>query len=76
MPWKQGQSGNPNGRPRKSQKTMAQLLEGKGLEPDTDLCGFMLETYQGWGAIFYPDEYIKELVIFSLLYLIEKIPFG
>jgi hypothetical protein len=25
MPWKQGQSGNPNGRPRKSQKTMAQL---------------------------------------------------
>ena len=25
MPWKQGQSGNPKGRPRKSQKTMAQL---------------------------------------------------
>tara|TARA_R100001244_G_scaffold231_1_gene326 strand:- start:275 stop:571 length:297 start_codon:yes stop_codon:yes gene_type:complete len=25
MPWKQGQSGNPNGRPRKSQKSMAQL---------------------------------------------------
>ena len=25
MPWKQGQSGNPRGRPRKSQKTMAQL---------------------------------------------------
>ena len=25
MPWKQGQSGNPKGRPRKSQKSMAQL---------------------------------------------------
>ena len=25
MPWKQGQSGNPKGRPRKSQSTMAQL---------------------------------------------------
>jgi len=25
MPWKEGQSGNPKGRPRKSQKSMAQL---------------------------------------------------
>jgi hypothetical protein len=25
MPWKEGQSGNPRGRPRKSQKSMAQL---------------------------------------------------
>ena len=25
MPWKQGQSGNPKGRPRRSQKSMAQL---------------------------------------------------
>ena len=25
MPWKQGQSGNPKGRPRNSQKSMAQL---------------------------------------------------
>ena len=25
MPWKQGQSGNPRGRPRKSQRSMAQL---------------------------------------------------
>ena len=25
MPWMKGQSGNPKGRPRKSQKTMAQL---------------------------------------------------
>ena len=25
MPWKQGESGNPRGRPRKSQRSMAQL---------------------------------------------------
>jgi len=25
VPWKQGESGNPRGRPRKSQKSMAQL---------------------------------------------------
>ena len=29
-------------------------LLDQGLDPDTDLCGFMLETFQGWGAIFYP----------------------
>ena len=47
------------------QDTMVQLLESKGLEPDTDLCGFMLETFQGWGAIFYPDEFVKELVDYA-----------
>lgn len=25
----------------------------------TDICGFVLETYQGWGAIFYPNEFVK-----------------
>ena len=47
------------------QETLAQLLESKGLNPDTDLCGFMLETFQGWGAIFYPDEFIHELVDYA-----------
>lgn len=26
-----------------------------------DVCGFMLETFQGWGAIFYPIEFVKEI---------------
>tara|TARA_Y100000389_G_scaffold169439_1_gene175737 strand:- start:41877 stop:43211 length:1335 start_codon:yes stop_codon:yes gene_type:complete len=26
-----------------------------------DICGIMLETFQGWGAIFYPKKYIKLL---------------
>ena len=27
----------------------------------SDVCGFMLETFQGWGAIFYPKEFVKEI---------------
>lgn len=26
-----------------------------------DICGVMLETFQGWGALFYPKSYIKLL---------------
>lgn len=26
-----------------------------------DICGIMLETFQGWGAIFYPKNYIKDI---------------
>ena len=26
-----------------------------------DICGVMIETFQGWGAVFYPKEYIKLL---------------
>jgi 4-aminobutyrate aminotransferase-like enzyme len=26
-----------------------------------DICGVMLETFQGWGALFYPKEYVKKL---------------
>ena len=32
-----------------------------GIDLRTDICGFMLETFQGWGAIFYPKDYIKAL---------------
>jgi len=36
-----------------------------GLDPDKDLCGFMLETFQGWGAVFYPPEFVQALSEFS-----------
>jgi 4-aminobutyrate aminotransferase-like enzyme len=42
-----------------------QLLDDKSLDADKDLCGFMLETFQGWGAVFYPDEFVQELVKFA-----------
>jgi len=35
-------------------------LEKTGVDPG-DFAGVMIESYQGWGAIFYPEEYIKAL---------------
>ncbi len=26
-----------------------------------DICGFMLETFQGWGAIFYPKDFVQKI---------------
>jgi 4-aminobutyrate aminotransferase / (S)-3-amino-2-methylpropionate transaminase / 5-aminovalerate transaminase len=45
--------------------SMKLLLEEQNLDADKDLCGFMLETFQGWGAVFYPDSFIAELVKFA-----------
>jgi 4-aminobutyrate aminotransferase / (S)-3-amino-2-methylpropionate transaminase / 5-aminovalerate transaminase len=45
--------------------TLEQLIEDKGIDPDKELCGFMLETFQGWGAVFYPQEFVEALVEFS-----------
>ena len=36
-------------------------LEGRGINLKNDICGFMLETFQGWGAIFYPKDFVKEI---------------
>jgi 4-aminobutyrate aminotransferase-like enzyme len=41
------------------------LLKDKDIDADKDLCGFMLETFQGWGAVFYPKEFIQELIKFA-----------
>lgn len=30
-----------------------------------NLAGFMIESYQGWGAIFYPKDYIRALMSFA-----------
>jgi len=44
------------------------LLKEKDLDPDKDLCGFMLETFQGWGAVFYPKEFVQALMEFAKKY--------
>ena len=38
-----------------------QALEDSGVSLSNDVSGVMLETFQGWGAIFYPKEYVQEL---------------
>lgn len=36
-------------------------LVNSGVNLDTDICGFMLETFQGWGAVFYPVEFVQAI---------------
>ena len=38
-----------------------QSLSNKGIDLTNDVCGFMLETFQGWGAIFYPKEFVQAI---------------
>lgn len=33
----------------------------KKIDLKKDICGVMIETFQGWGALFYPKKYIKKL---------------
>jgi 4-aminobutyrate aminotransferase-like enzyme len=44
-----------------------EVLKANGLNFD-NISGFMIESYLGWGAIFYPAEYIKALVDFAKEY--------
>ena len=39
-------------------------LEAQGVNFKKDISGIMLETFQGWGALFYPKSFIEELTVF------------
>ena len=45
--------------------TLNQMLEEKGLDPEKDLCGMMMESFQGWGAVFYPEAFVQEAVNYA-----------
>jgi 4-aminobutyrate aminotransferase-like enzyme len=49
---------------RKSFQEDMNDLKAKGLNFD-NIAGFIIESYLGWGAIFYPVEYIKALSDFA-----------
>ena len=40
-------------------------LKKRGLNLETDIAGFMLETFQGWGALFYPKSFVKAIRKFT-----------
>ncbi|MDD5109288.1 MAG: aspartate aminotransferase family protein [Candidatus Omnitrophica bacterium] len=44
-----------------------EALKKKGVAPD-NICGVIIESYQGWGAIFYPKPYIKALCNYAKKY--------
>jgi len=41
--------------------TGIKTLEEKGIDVRMDICGFMLETCQGWGAVFYPKSFVQSI---------------
>ena len=46
-------------------RSLDALLEEKSLDPKKDISGFMLETFQGWGAVFYPKKFVQALVEYA-----------
>jgi 4-aminobutyrate aminotransferase-like enzyme len=61
-PWRPEAQENPAGYFRKQ---LQQLLDEQQLDPQKDLCGVMMETFQGWGAVFYPPEFVQVVVEFA-----------
>ena len=45
--------------------SIRELIESKNINPKTDFCGIMMETFQGWGAVFYPKEFVQEVALFA-----------
>ena len=46
-------------------ESLNKLVLEKGIDPQKDICGFMLETFQGWGAMFFPNEFIAAISDFA-----------
>ena len=44
------------------EKEILTLINKNNLNPSQDICGFMLETYQGWGAIFIQKNSLKRFI--------------
>jgi 4-aminobutyrate aminotransferase-like enzyme len=38
-------------------------LSQTGIDISQDIGGFMLETFQGWGAVFYPKEFVQAIEV-------------
>ncbi len=61
-PWRGAAQAQPREYFRQS---LSAMLTERGLDPRRDLCGVLFETYQGWGAWFYPPEFVQEAVAFA-----------
>ncbi len=40
-------------------------LKSRGLDPARDIAGFIAESYVGWGAVFFPKDYIQAIAQFA-----------
>lgn len=54
------------------------LIE-KGINPD-EVAAFIIESYQGWGAVFYPQDYIQSMKLWAeennCLFIVDEIQSG
>ena len=41
------------------QKSIKNLIKRKKINLKKDICGIMMETFQGWGAVYYPKSYVQ-----------------
>jgi 4-aminobutyrate aminotransferase-like enzyme len=57
-----------------------ETLKSRGIDPTQDVCGFILESYVGWGAIFFPKDYVQAMSRFckehSILLTFDEIQAG
>ena len=42
-------------------KSIKVIEKQKNINFSKDICGIILETFQGWGAIFYPKDFVKAI---------------
>ena len=61
-PWNEQAALNPK---NFFEESIKELCLSKDLDPKKDICGFMLETFQGWGSIFYPNDYVESISDFA-----------
>ncbi|MFC1501487.1 aspartate aminotransferase family protein [Elusimicrobiota bacterium] len=61
-PWRKEAMNNPK---EYFRRNLEKLMKEKSLSPREDICGIMIETLQGWGAVPYPKEFINEVEIFA-----------
>jgi 4-aminobutyrate aminotransferase/(S)-3-amino-2-methylpropionate transaminase len=61
-PWRNEAMADPRAYFRNA---IRELVEKTGIDPKQDLCGIMMETFQGWGAVFYPAEFVQEAAAFA-----------
>ena len=46
-------------------KSIKNLKNKKKLNLKKDICGIIMESFQGWGSIFYPKEFVKSVSDFA-----------
>jgi len=60
-PWREEAMKDPR---KYFREAIAKLCAEKNLDPKQDLCGVMMETWQGWCAAMYPPAFAQEVEAF------------